>query len=47
MYAAGQWYQPMSSVSGTRYSIVLTDGEFKDVSREDADKFIEKLLETL
>ena len=44
---AAKWCQPMSSVSGTRYSIVLTDAEFKDISREDADKYIEKLLLTL
>mgnify|MGYP001577002402 CR=1 FL=1 len=45
--SAAKWCRPMSSVSGTRYSIVLTDGEFKDVSREDADKYIENLLRTL
>ena len=45
--SAAKWRQPMSSVSGTRYSIVLTDAEFKDVSRKKADAFIEKLLRTL
>lgn|GEM_PF-2986581 len=42
-----KWGRPMCSVSGARYSIVLTDAEFKNVSREDADAYIEALLRTL
>jgi hypothetical protein len=42
-----RWVRPMCSVSGTRYSIVLTDNEFRNISREIADDYVEKLLKTL
>lgn len=36
--------EPMCLASGTRYSIVLTDGKFEGRSREEADKFVDTLF---
>lgn len=38
---------PMTLIPGTRYSIVLTDGEFRDVAREEADKYVDGILKRL
>lgn len=44
---AAECIHPTCSVSGTRYSIVLADGEFKKITRKDADEYIDRLLQTL